>query len=234
MLNMPNQTVIFITARNEAGTIAETIAALDLVIPNTKVVVADDYSTDSTGLVARRQHATVVTNLDRLGKGEAASCAVAATRIDDESLVLLCDGDLGRSASELAKLVEAVRQGSCDLAIAQFKVKQGGGFGIAVGFARRLLKKVTGRKFAAPISGQRAMMGKVLKAVTPFASGFGMELAMTAEAVRLGYRVEEVELELKHRATGRNVAGFLHRGRQLVDFFKVYLRLRKRVNSRRG
>ena len=36
-------------------------------------------------------------------------------------------------------------------------------------------------------------------------------------------RLEEVEIDLEHRATGRNAAGFLHRGRQLADFMRVYL-----------
>ena len=40
---------------------------------------------------------------------------------------------------------------------------------------------------------------------------------MTIDAVRAGLRVVEVELDLEHRATGRDVRGFLHRGRQLLD-----------------
>jgi hypothetical protein len=63
----------------------------------------------------------------------------------------------------------------------------------------------------------------VLADVLPFAPGFGMELGMTIDAVRAGYRVIEIELELAHRASGRTLAGFAHRGRQLVDFVRVYL-----------
>ena len=40
---------------------------------------------------------------------------------------------------------------------------------------------------------------------------------MTIDAVRAGLEVEEVELELGHRATGRDLRGFAHRGRQLVE-----------------
>ena len=39
---------------------------------------------------------------------------------------------------------------------------------------------------------------------------------MTIDAVRAGYRLREVELDLEHRATGRSLGGFLHRGRQLL------------------
>jgi UDP-GlcNAc:undecaprenyl-phosphate/decaprenyl-phosphate GlcNAc-1-phosphate transferase len=40
---------------------------------------------------------------------------------------------------------------------------------------------------------------------------------MTIDAARAGLRVEERELTLRHRATGRDAGGFLHRGRQLLD-----------------
>ncbi len=62
----------------------------------------------------------------------------------------------------------------------------------------------------------------VVAAVLPFARGFGMETAMTIDALRAGFRLVEVELEPEHRATGRTAAGFLHRFRQLVDIVRVY------------
>ena len=50
---------------------------------------------------------------------------------------------------------------------------------------------------------------------------------MTVDAVRAGLRLEEVEIDLEHRATGRNAAGFLHRGRQLTHFLRVYVSRRR-------
>jgi hypothetical protein len=40
---------------------------------------------------------------------------------------------------------------------------------------------------------------------------------MTIDAARAGLEIEEVELDLGHRATGRDARGFAHRGRQLAD-----------------
>ena len=67
------------------------------------------------------------------------------------------------------------------------------------------------------------MPGRVLELVLPFAPGFGMEIGMTIDAARAGFRVVEVELDLSHRATGRTAAGFTHRARQLRDFARVYI-----------
>ena len=75
---------------------------------------------------------------------------------------------------------------------------------------------------ARPISGQRALSRRALEDVLPFADGFGMEIGMTIDAVRAGHRLVEIELDLDHRASGRTLAGFVHRGRQL-------LRLRARL-----
>jgi len=40
---------------------------------------------------------------------------------------------------------------------------------------------------------------------------------MTIDALQAGLTVEEIELDLLHRPTGRNLEGFAHRGRQLLD-----------------
>jgi len=92
-----------------------------------------------------------------------------------------------------------------------------------VGFAGWAIERRCGMRARAPISGQRAMRADVLRAVLPFAPGFGMEAGMTIDAVRAGYAVREIELDLEHRATGRTLGGFVHRGRQLRDIVRAYL-----------
>jgi glycosyltransferase involved in cell wall biosynthesis len=141
----------------------------------------------------------------------------------DEPVVVLCDGDLGDSAALLGPLVEAVRAGEADLAVAAFARRVGGGLGLAVGFAGWAIRRRCGLALGAPISGQRAVRASVLERALPFAHGFGMEIGMTIDLAREGALVREVELDLSHRATGRTLGGFVHRGRQLIDFMRVYL-----------
>jgi hypothetical protein len=106
--------------------------------------------------------------------------------------------------------------------VAAFAQRVGGGFGLALAFARWAIHRRCGLRTTAPISGQRALRGRTLHDVLPFAHGFGMEVGMTIDAVRAGHRVVQIELDLAHRASGRTVAGFVHRGRQLIDFARVY------------
>jgi glycosyltransferase involved in cell wall biosynthesis len=144
---------------------------------------------------------------------------------DEESgaVLVLCDGDLGDCAQELSVLVDALRrENDAGLAVAAFATRAGGGFGLALAFARWAIRRRCGLSTRAPISGQRALCAEVARDVLPFAGGFGMEIGMTIDAVRAGHRVVEVDLDLSHRATGRTPAGFAHRARQLVDFIRVY------------
>ena len=65
------------------------------------------------------------------------------------------------------------RRGDCDLAIAKFARREGGGFGIALGYARDKIEQLCGFRAEAPISGQRAMRAGTLRELLPFADGWG-------------------------------------------------------------
>jgi glycosyltransferase involved in cell wall biosynthesis len=231
---MPPKRVVIVAARNEADRIVATLKALGQAFPGARLIVADDRSTDSTAALATELGVEVVPRPDGArGKGGAMTAAAHAAldRAGEPMTVVVCDGDLGASAASLGALADAVDAEDCDLAVAKFARREGGGFGIAVGFSRGAIRRLTGLELDAPISGQRALRSDLLERLLPFAPGFGMETAMTIDAFRAGARVKEIELDLEHRATGRTAGGFVHRGRQLADFVRVYLsrRLRRRV-----
>ena len=198
--------VVLIAARDEEARIEATVEALRRAFPEAEVVVADDGSRDSTPAVARQAGARVV-RLPRLGKGQALTLA---EREVPPGALLLCDADL---AGDLAPLLV----GDADLTIAAFAERQGGGFGIARRAARGLVRTLGGFEAREPLSGQRALSPAARDACFPLAPGFGCEVRMTIDAARAGLRVEERELPLRHRATGRDPTRFGHRGRQLLD-----------------
>jgi glycosyltransferase involved in cell wall biosynthesis len=226
----PEAPIVIVAARNEAARIGETLAALRSALPAAELWVADDASEDGTAELAPAAGAEVISRPRPRGKGAnvTAAAEAALSARPEPALVLLCDGDLGASAAQLTALLGAVERGDCDLAVAAFGRRRGGGFGIALGFARWAIRRRCGLVTAAPISGQRAMRAEVLRATLPFASGYGVEIGMTIDAVRAGFRLREYELELSHRATGRSLAGFAHRGRQALDFARAYLARRGR------
>ncbi len=217
---------VIVAARNEADRVGETVGALRATFPAAVIWVADDASTDGTAEVAMAAGARVVSRGRPHGKGANVTAAAEAALSESPApnLVLLCDGDLAGSAARLVPLVAAVERGECDVAVAAFARRIGGGFGLALGFAHWAIRRRCGLETEAPISGQRALRVEALRAALPFASGYGMEIGMTVDVVRAGYRLCEYELDLSHRASGRSLAGFLHRGRQLRDFVRAYRR----------
>jgi glycosyltransferase involved in cell wall biosynthesis len=212
--------VAIAAAHNEADRVGATLDSLAAALPGAALFVADDASADGTQEVAMQHGATVIRRGRSHGKGGNVTAAAEAALdgLDPDAVVLLLDADLAESAGGLVPLIEAVERGECDLAVARFARSEGGGFGIALGYAQRRIEELSGFRAEAPISGQRAMRAATLRGLLPFADGFGMELGMTVDAVRAGHRVKEIELPLSHRATYRTIGGFLHRGRQLLDF----------------
>jgi len=186
--------------------IATTVAALRQGFPEAEVIVADDGSRDRTADAAEEAGALVL-RLPRRGKGQALS---AAERAAPPGRLLLADADI---SGPLAGLLED----GVDLNVAVFAERVGGGFGVAKRVARNLIRVLAGVEAREPLSGQRALSPAARARCFPVAAGFGCEVRMTIDAARAGLRVREVELTLRHRPTGRDLGGFVHRARQLRD-----------------
>jgi glycosyltransferase involved in cell wall biosynthesis len=220
--------VALVPAHDESDRIGPTVRAIADLRGVTEVVVVDDGSRDGTADLALAAGATVLRVQTRLGKGTAVEGAL--DRIAPADVWLFADGDLGGSATALAPVLDAVLLGRADLAIAAFPPQPGGGLGTVKRFAAEAIRVLGGFRATQPLSGQRAMTAEALRACRPLAPGFGMETAMTIDAARAGLRIEEVSAPgLTHRATHRDLRGFVHRGRQGLDIARaVAVRLPRR------
>jgi len=211
-----------VAARDEAERVGTTVTALRDLPGVAEVLVVSDGSSDATAARALDAGAHCLDLPRNIGKGGALNAGLSALmgrvaeRLSPEpAALLLADADLADTAARLDRLLAPVLAGDADLAIADLPPQQGaGGFGLAMGLARQGMARVTGRRMSEPLSGQRAVRWEVLPALLPFAPGFGVEVAMTMDALRAGLRVVEVEVDLRHAATGKDLAGLLHRGRQ--------------------
>jgi hypothetical protein len=197
---------VLVAARDEEGRIGRAVTGLRGAFPGVEIVVADDGSRDGTAAEAEAAGARVV-RLPRRGKGQALTLA---ERTCPCGPLLLSDADL---QGNLRPLVET----GADVAIAVFARRVGGGLGLAKGVAGALIALRGGRGMREPLSGQRFLSARARQTLFPVAAGFGVETRMTIDALRAGLEVSEIELDLEHRSTGRDVAGFAHRGRQLRD-----------------
>lgn len=210
--------VAVVPAYQEAATIGDTLAALRPLVD--RIIVADDGSQDLTSERAASAGAVVIRRTNRGGKGAAAEAGVRAALGLGGTVVLLADADLGSSAASLATLLETVEADAPDapdMAIGVLPAQPGGGFGLVRDYAADAIEAATHWRPMAPLSGQRALTASAVAVCLPFAPGFGLETAMTIDALRAGLRVHEIPVSATHRPLGRGLRGALHRARQGVQ-----------------
>lgn len=217
---------IVIPAKDEAARIGATVAAAFKLPAADVVLVVDDGSSDGTASSAFASGATVVTHSRNRGKAAAMETGASAVGLIDQRegrnvhrLMLFLDADLEESAADAAPLIDPVAAGDADVTIATLPPQRtaGGGRGYVVRLARAGIEQATGWTTSQPLSGQRCMTWDAYQAVVPLAPGWGVEVGMTIDLLRAGFRVQEVEVPLHHRVTGTDLAAQLHRARQLRD-----------------
>lgn len=217
---------VVIPAFNEAGRVGETVRALREALPargwaNVEILVIDDGSTDATTAEAEGAGARVI-RLDRnRGKGAALTVGLDAARGE---LLLLADADLAASAGQLVDLLPPIDRDAADMTIAVLPALGGGGFGLVRSLARWGLRRAGCAPLAGPLSGQRALRRSAWEAIGHLDDGFGIEMGLNLDAARHELRVQEVPVALSHRVTGKDWAGFVHRGRQFVAILRSLAR----------
>ncbi|HEX7714635.1 MAG TPA: glycosyltransferase family 2 protein [Bacillota bacterium] len=213
---------ILIPAYNEAKTIRDTVYAVKNLDKVDQIIVINDGSKDETSRLAGEAGAEVVDLAQNLGKGGALNFGLQYARGE---IIGLLDADLGKSAAEVEKLLIPVLENKADMTIGRFPpASKKGGFGMVTSLAKKGIRWFTGLEVASPLSGQRVMQRNVIESVTPFESGFGVEVGLTIDVFRHGFRVKEVPVQMQHAETGRDLAGFLHRGHQFMDVALVLVK----------
>lgn len=210
---------VLIPAHNESIHIYDTVRAVKQVPEVDEIIVVDDASADNTAELAEKAGARVIRVGSNLGKGGALNKGMSSVTGD---VIALVDGDLGRTAGDVRKLIRPVLNREADMTIARFpRARKKGGFGLVKGLARNGIKVFTGLEMMSPLSGQRVMTRQVFDALGRFASGYGVEVGLTIDVARRGFRIMEVDVNMTHAETGRDLRGFVHRGKQFLHVLKV-------------
>lgn len=226
---------VVIPARNEAQRISATVASARSLPLVDLVVVVDDGSHDLTAKLAEDAGALVVSY--RRGRGKAAAMETGADVVSSRDgsqsgndaashcALLFLDADLEDSAGLAGPLIAPIVAGTADMTIATLPPAEapGGGRGRVVRLSRRGILRTTGFAPSQPLSGQRCMSLANLARLRPLAKGFGVETGLTIDALRLGLRVIEIDVPLRHRVTGTGAGDRLHRVQQFADVARALL-----------
>jgi len=209
-----NDTLVFIPAWNEEENLPGVLEALHERLPDVDVLVVDDGSTDRTAEMAREHGAQVLS----LGINRGLAIGIAAgyrwALEHDYAFCGRVDADGQHPAGELARLLELVRSGACDVAVGS-RFVSGDGYeayryrpsaprrlGTAV--LRRSMSLVLERPFGDATSGLYAVNGKALPLLAePFTTG-APEVEALIRLSNAGLRIDEVPANMAARAGGES------------------------------
>lgn len=221
---------IIIPAYNEENKIKDTLESIRNIEAINDIIVVDDGSKDRTTEIAKsvKSDKIKVYKLDKnKGKGFALNYGLDIA-MKNANIIGFLDGDLGSSSSEVSKLITPVINDEADVVIAKFPpAKKKGGLGFVKGLAKDSVLEMTGVELDATLSGQRIFKKEVLEKFDEIPFGYGVEVGMTIDILKHGYKVKEVLVNMTHSETGRDIKGFVHRGKQYYHIKKV-LRQKKK------
>jgi glycosyltransferase involved in cell wall biosynthesis len=162
------RTVVIVPAFDEAPNLATLLGAIHEHLPELEIVVIDDGSRDDTAKVAEQSDAHVVRHPFNLGYGAALQSGYKWALERDVGFLLQMDADGQHLPSEASTLLEAVRSGSCDLAIGSRFMAGDAHYpmGAARSLGRWLLRRIAGLaglRVTDPTSGFQAMNRSALE-----------------------------------------------------------------------
>ena len=207
---------VVVPCYNERPNVAPLVAALDAALIGIawEVVFVDDDSPDGTAAEARRLGRLDgrVRCIRRVGRRGLSSAVIEGALASSALFVAVMDGDLQHDETRLPVMLEALRSGQYDLAVASRHVAGGDAAGLASRWRHLLSDAGTTLahrflpvKLSDPMSGffmlPRALFEQLAPALT--AQGFKilLDLVLSAEAP---LRVIEVPAEFRKRLAGES------------------------------
>jgi glycosyltransferase involved in cell wall biosynthesis len=193
---------VLIPCFNEQETIGAVVSAFRFHVPQAKVFVYDNASTDLT--IERARYAGAVVRSEPLrGKG----CVVRRMFADIEAdIYVLVDGDGTYDATSAPALIAALVRESLDLVSAvrvdsgQKAYRAGHRFGNWI--LTRLVAELFGKRFSDMLSGYRVMSRRFVKSFPALSTGFEIETELTVHALQMRIPIAEFPTPYSERPKG--------------------------------
>lgn len=196
------QIAVLIPCYNEAGTIAAVVRGFRAALPQARIHVYDNNSTDGTALQAMLAGAAV-TRERRQGKGNVVRRMFADIEAD---IYLMADGDGTYSPDDAEDLIRTLMTEGADMVVGTRRNvhadagRNGHAFGNRL--FNQLYRGIFGSEFTDIFSGYRAFSRRFVKSFPAISAGFEIETEMSVHASRLKLPVSELELDYGRRPEG--------------------------------
>lgn len=201
---MKKQIAILIPCFNESQTIEKVIKDYKRALPEAKIYVYDNNSSDNTGDIAKKAGA-IVEKEYRQGKGNVVR---SMFRKIDADCYIMVDGDDTYSAQDAKKMSELVLSGQADMVVGdrlsstyfQENKRPFHNFGNRI--VRFLISKIFNTKIKDVMTGYRALSYEFVKNCPILYDGFEIETEMTIHAIEKKYSIVEIPIGYKDRPSG--------------------------------
>ena len=207
MFDMNNEKIVpriavLIPCYNEEVVIAAVVRDFRAALPDAKIYVFDNNSSDRTMAVAQEAGA-IVRSVKQQGKGNVVRRMFADIEADAYVLV---DGDDTYHAASAHDMVAKLLKENLDMVVSRRETEEvaayrpGHRFGnwVLTEFVARLF----GRAFTDILSGYRVFSRRFVKSFPALAIGFEIETELTVHALELRMPIEEVSAPYKSRQEG--------------------------------
>ena len=210
---MPD-TLVFLAAWNEEGSLPGVLDELRSGLPQADVLVVDDGSTDRTAEIAREHSRDVISFESNRGLPAAIAAGYQYALDHGYELCGRIDADGQHPVEELARLLERVRSGECDVAVgsrfasgdgfAPYRYRPSGPRRFGTALLRRSMRVVLRRPFLDATSGMYAANAKALPVLAQPYTSTAPEVQAILRLNEAGLRVEEVPVNMRERTSGES------------------------------
>jgi glycosyltransferase involved in cell wall biosynthesis len=201
---MHNKTILVaIPCLNEEMTIKKVIDDFTRELPDAKILIIDNNSSDQTADRAAQSGAEVIAE-KKQGKGFAIQRIFEECKAD---ILLLVDGDDTYLSSEAKKLIDPIIKGEAEMVVGdRIHGENTKNFSNSHWLGNKFLTKALNFIFRTKLndmeSGYRAIDRKFVESSALLAGGFGIEPELTIQAIEKGFRIKEVPISVKPREKG--------------------------------
>jgi len=193
---------VLIPCLNEGLTIHKVVTDFKTVLPDAKIFVYDNGSTDGTAETARESGAIVRTE-PYMGKGNVVRRMFADIEAD---VYVLVDGDDTYTAADAPKMIDMLIAERLDMVNASRTAENKNVFPPGHERGNRILGALVGiifgRQFGDLLSGFRVFSRRFVKSFPSLSSGFEIETELCVHALELRMKVAELESLYKTRPEG--------------------------------
>lgn len=213
---------VIIPAFNEAKTIGEVVKESKNIVDY--VVVVDDGSEDDTAREASKNGAEVI-RVD-VNSGKANAIRQGLRNCNGYDVVLLMDGDMQHSPSEIPQFISCIENGA-DLCIGSRFLKKETPMPIinqiSNTVARTLISFLAGQKISDPQSGFRAIKGSRISELDLKAERYAIEHIMILEASKKKFKICEVPISCRYEGEKSHINPVKDSLRVIYYLLKFYL-----------